>query len=180
MVRLILLASIVFSASCYAQSSPTKLALAEQLTKLLHFDSLFKAYLADCARPEGPRDAATATYQATPEIFGGISPKSAYWPEVEAIYSRYHRKTCEYFSAEKFTNYFVEQFAERAGEDDLRASVAFYSTPAGKRIQSITLEVNIAFNDYVAQLGRKSGADAQAEFQREIRALEKRYQEAPK
>ena len=180
MVRLILLAGFVLSASCSAQSNPTKLELAEQLTKLLHFDKLFDAYLADCARPEGPRDAAAAAYEASHESFGGISPNSAYWPEIEAIYSRYRRKTCEYVSTEKFTNYFVEQFAEHASDDDLRAAVAFYSTPAGKRIQSMAYEANVAFNDYAAQLRRKYEGGAQVEFQRDLLALEKKFQEAPK
>jgi hypothetical protein len=171
---------ILLTCNSHAQSTPTKIALAEQLTTLLHFEKLFNADIADCARPQQAALNATTVYRATPNVFGGISPKSVYWPEVVAIYGRYQSKTCEYASTEKFTRFFIEQFAEHASESDLRTAIAFYSTPAGKRIQNVAFDANIAFNAYASQIARTAQTETQAAFQVEIRALMKRYRLEPK
>jgi hypothetical protein len=142
MNRLLFLVALLFSMAANAQSSPAKLALAKELTALLQFDSMFDAYLTQCSQPKDSSFDPKAEFRSSPGSFGGVSPQSAYWPEVEAIYGRFRTTACAYATPEKFADYFSEQFAERISEDDLRTSLTFYSSPAGRRLQGATIAAN--------------------------------------
>jgi hypothetical protein len=114
-------------------------------------DKMFDDMTKECARPKNtPVDAALA-YRDHPESFDGLSPKSKYWPEVEASYRRYQQRTCNYATPQSFAHHFAQQLAERISEDDLRTSIDFYSSSASRRIQDATVEINIAFQAYATR-----------------------------
>jgi len=171
---------IFASALANAQSTPAKLALAEQLTTLLHFDSMFRDDLKECARPQNSPESAEASYRSHPESFEGLSPSSAYWHEVEALYTRFQARVCAYGTPESMARHFAEQLAQRASEEDMRASVAFYSSPAGKRLQTVTLEINKDFQSYATQLMLKAHTEAEAQFQLDIREVIAKFRKNPK
>jgi len=178
--RLLLCLSLLISMAAHAQSTPKKVALAEQLVKLLHFDRMFDDYLKECSTsPSSTLDAAVS-YREHPESFDGLSPQSAYWGEVDAIYGRYLAKICEYSTGEKVTQYFTQQFAEHASEEDLRAALAFQSSPTGRRLQAITLEANKAFQEEASKLIRKAHDDAEDQYQREIAEIIRKFHADPK
>lgn len=178
--RILFCVIFLVSATAYAESTPTKLGLAKQLVKLLQFDIMFKDDAKECARPQNSPSGAADAYRSNPERFEGLTPSSTYWSEVEAIYARYQAKICNFASTDRLTQYFAEQFAERTNEDDLRASIAFYSSPAGQRLQTMTLELNRDFQAYSAQLMRKAHEDAQEQYQREIHELLSKFHGASK
>ena len=163
-----------------AQPAPDKVALAEQLVQLLRVSDSFAAYLKECANPEGSSFDPKTEFRSNPGSFGGVSPQSAYWSEVEAIYARFQATACAYATPEKFARFYVEQFAERMSEEDMRASIAFNSSPAGRRLQSAVLAANNEFQPFANKLMFKAYESARDQFRLELRAVLARYRKEPR
>jgi len=181
MLRLLLLCiSLTVSAAACAEATPEKMALAKELVRLLQFDQVQADYLTECAKPATSSSAAAIAYRQHPEAFGGLSPKSAYWSEVETVYTHYREKTCEYATSEGIANFFAEKFAERASVDDLRASIAFNSSPVGQRILAIEVSANRDFQKYANELVLKATEEAEYQYQKEIAVLVQKFRTAPR
>ncbi|MGZ5834300.1 MAG: hypothetical protein ACXWKJ_21180 [Telluria sp.] len=99
--------------------------LAQRMIRAMGFDRLVEHSLERCLSLNDP----TKDFQASPAIFGGISPQSAYWPEVVAIYTTYRRQTC---SVHPGADEFAEDLARRMPLDQLRSSLVFAESPTGK------------------------------------------------
>lgn len=71
-------------------------------------------------------------YPTRASRFGGISPQSIYWPEIEEINYQYRLATCP------ISKTLVQGYADLLARDlttaDLDAAVAFYSSPLGQRM----------------------------------------------
>jgi hypothetical protein len=181
MLRLLLLClSLVISVQAYPQSTPEKMALAEELVRLLQYDELQADYLKECTSPANSSTIAASAYREHPEAFGGLSPKSTYWSEVEAIYARYRERTCNYVTSERIRSIFAKKFAERASAEDLRASIAFNSSPAGRRLLSIEVSTNRDFQEYANKLLLKATEDAEDQYQKEIAVVVGKFHAAPR
>jgi hypothetical protein len=177
---LLLCLSLLFSVSAYAQFTPKKIALAEQFVKLLQLNHLHDDYLKECSKPDDSVHMAAEAYREHPESFDGLSPQSSYWGEVETVYSHYRLNTCGYITSEKVAQFFTQQSAERLSEEDLRASIAFYSSPAGLRLVASDVAANRAFQVYANELMRKAAEEAEDRYQREIAEVVFKFHADPK
>jgi hypothetical protein len=70
--------------------------------------------------------------------------------------------------------------AKRASESDLRASISFYSSEPGKRLQGVTLELNQGLQAYASQLLHKAYEDARVQYQKEMHEIISRFRADPK
>jgi hypothetical protein len=180
MLRNLLLSFCLLSSAALAQPSPVKTDLARELTRLLRFEGMFETYLKACVEPEGTPFDPKPEFIANPGSFGGLSPQSAYWPEVVQIYRRFQAKACGYATPEKFSAFFSERFATTLSEADLRAAIAFHSSPVGKRIGDATLAVNQDFQAFANKLMLEAYEVARSDYQRDIRVLIEKYKNEPK
>ena len=171
---------LLVALQAYAQPTPEKLVLAQQLVQLLKVSDSFAAYLKECANSEGSSFDPKTEFRSNPGTFGGVSPQSAYWSEVEAIYARFQTTACAYATPEKFARFYVEQFADRMTEEDMRASIAFNSSPAGLRLQSAVLATNNEFQPFANKLMLKAFELARVQFQQEMRAVLSKYKKEPR
>ena len=170
----------LFAATVNAAPSATQLALGQELAELLHVRALFNSYLKECTSAASPTFSAKLAFNTSPGSFGGLSPQSAYWPEVEVIYRQFQVATCSYISAEKFLSFYAEELAARNTEEDLRAAIAFNSSPAGRRLQASVLATNEVFQKYAQEQIGAAYAAANGPYQAAIRALVQRYRQDPK
>ncbi|MFS2165256.1 DUF2059 domain-containing protein [Variovorax sp. Varisp62] len=175
----------VFALSANAQSSSGPVALSEQRAALaMRYLELvgYKETWAESSQRclnDLPSKARKA-FIASPGSFGGLSPQSAYWPEVELIYAKNERTKCDAIGREDFYRDFAEGFARNLSDSDLHAAIAFYSSETGKRIQRATIE---ASGTVLTEMNKKLtliGDQADVEFRKEFRALTAKYREDPK
>jgi len=170
---------LLFVASAVS-AQPSKGELAAQLTKLLRLEGMFENYLKACTQPKGSPFDPKPEFLSNPGSFGGISPQSAYWPEVEAIYTRFRNRACAYAVPEKFAAFFTERFADRLSLEDLQAAIAFHSSPVGKRIADATYGADQEFQAFANALMLEAYEVARGDFQRDIRVLLRKYKAEPK
>lgn len=180
MRRLWLLCVLNMVCVAHAQSLDTRLQLSERLVELMQVRTMFDAYLQQCSKPEGSPFDPKIEFRADPGSFGGISPQSSYWPEVEAIYGRFRSTACAYVTADKFAAYYAQQLAQRSSEEDLRAALAYLSSPAGRRMQDAQVQVNESFQRFAQELLLQAYGVAREQFQADLRVLLRKYQKEPR
>lgn len=165
-----------------AMSQPTaeRLALAEELVRLLRVEKSVAAYLEQCAKPEGSPFDPMVAFRSDPGSFGGISPQSSYWPEVKAAYTRFQTTACSYATPEKLTRHYVEKLATDVSEEDLRAVIAFNRAGPGLRVQDAVLAANASFQPFAAKLMSEAYERATKDFQQQLRELVRKYRRDPK
>lgn len=176
----VVVALLLHCALSAAQPSPPQLALGLRLAELLHEREMFSAYLKQCVEPKGSPFDPDAEFSANPSTFGGLSPQSAYWPEVEIIYDHFRATACAYATAEKFEHFIAEQFAAQIAEADLRAAISFYESPAGQRLSRASVRVNESFQAYAQLLLVQAYDVARAEYISAMRSLLRKYKNEPR
>ena len=178
--------SLVAAAFCLftvvgnAAPSLEQLALGKELAEVLQVRAMFNTYLKECTSTSSQVFSAKFAFDQSPGSFGGLTPQSAYWPEVEATYQQFQIATCSYISAEKFLMFYGEELAARNTEEDLRAAIAFNSSPAGRRLQASVLATNDVFQKYAQEQMAAAYAAANAPFQAAISALIRKYRREPR
>ena len=178
-----LLLSVAFSLAAlpaFAEKTPATLQLSAQLTELMRVRAMVDAVLKQCNDPDGSSADAKTSFTSSPGNFGGISPQSAYWPEIEAIYADYRNGMCTYLTVEGFLAYYAGVLSERNTEEDLRAALQFYSSTAGRRFQDSIVVASVAFQEYAGDAMKKSAAEANEKYQVAIRAVIRRYKKEPR
>ena len=76
--------------------------------------------------------------------------------------------------------FYGEELAARNTEEDLRAAIAFNSSPAGRRLQASVLATNDVFQKYAQEQMAAAYAAANAPFQAAISALIRKYRREPR
>jgi hypothetical protein len=177
--RFIALCCWLFCAHACADAATEKLALAERLTKLTGTEAVYQSYFDECGSKTVALDMAAVGYREHPEAFGGLSPDSAYWKEVEAIYSRYHGAMCGDTSARSIAQLFTSQYVAQMSNSELRAAIDFYSSPAGQLLVKVDMQTNGKVQEKLASLEHAVRAAAEDQYQRDIAALIKKFQSDP-
>ena len=168
------------AAGASAQPSAKRLELASKLVDLLQVRAAFDAYLKQCTKPEGSYLDPKLAYSVSPNSFGGITPRSAYWPEVEILYRRYQQQACNYITVEEFEKFHAAQYAAATSEDDLRAAINFYSSKSGKRYLVSSIKANEEFQKFAgAQMGIAT-RKAYGPVNEGLQTLVLKYQKNPK
>jgi hypothetical protein len=174
----ILLSSLAFGA--HSETTPERLAVARQLVDTMGYKKMYDDALKVCLESEGSLFDPAVALETAPDLFQGITPQSAYWPEVQAAYRRFQVRTCNYLSAEEFTQYMAQQYAERNSLDDLRYALTVYSAPAGRRLQKATLEINNAYQVFANETMHKATIEAGKQSQQEVLAIVEKYLKEPR
>lgn len=180
MRKFLLLLALLLTCSAQAQALETRLLLSNKLVELMQVRTMFDAYLKQCNEPEGSPFDPRIEFKANPGSFGGVSPQSAYWPEVEAIYGRFRATACAYATTDKFATHYAQQLAQRSSEEDLQAAIAYFSSPAGRRMQAAAVQVNESFQKFAQELMLQAYSVAREQFQTDIRVLLRNYQKDPR
>jgi len=176
-----LLAFAIFAPlSVHAEDAARKVTLATELTELMQVRRVAAEYLAHCRKQEGSYLDPKRIFAADPGLFGGISPQSAYWPEVVELYGKYQAKACSAVSAERYAIFFAEQYATKLSEADLDAAVAFFSSAAGRHYNLASAETNLAFQAYLTKEMTSVVSDAFKAVQEDMRAILLKYKTDPK
>ena len=176
-------AMLALSANAQPSGGPAVLsekrtALSMQLLELIGYKDSWAESARQCASSVPSK--ARKAFTANPGSFGGLSPQSAYWPEVELIYAKYERTRCDAIGSQDFYRDFAESFAQSLSDVDLSAAIAFYSSDTGKRIQRATIE---ASGTAMTGINKKLALivdEANAVFRKEFRAIAAKYREDPK
>lgn len=162
-----------------AEKTPATLELSTQLTELLRVRAMVDAMLKQCSDPEGSSFDARTAFASSPGSFGGVSPQSTYWPEVEAIYADYRIGTCAFLTVDNFMTYYAGVLAENNTEEDLRIVLRFYSSSVGKRFQDSQVVASVAFQEYANDSMKKATTQASEKYMVAMRAIIRKYKKDP-
>lgn len=153
--------------------------LAGQLAQLLGTKEMFSAYLAQCSAPNSAYDP-KYIFKNDPAHFGGISPQSAYWPEIEALFLNYQQRICAYITAEDFEKYFASYYAKTMTIDELKTAIAFYTSPGGKRLSAANQAANAGFQKFAQEKMAELYKKTSAEISSQVVDVIHKYKKAPK
>jgi len=169
-----LFALILLSLSCagHAADDP-KLAAARRLVDLLQFEGVYEDSAKACRDRVDVAAAARRVHEANRASYGGLSPQSAYWPDVVVLYGRYLAETCEATTAESAKDLYARVFARRLSQDELEQAVAAMATPEGQALQAASREA-------LALLSRAQYADQERTAARAAKRYRDRIQELVK
>jgi hypothetical protein len=177
------LLAILLSLLCFpvlADDAAERARLAQRLADLLAIRAQYNQAGAACRRPDADLEKELlGVYAAGPADCGGISPQSAYWPEVRAIYRQFTDTACATICGEQLEPVLIQSFAANMSLADLRAAVAFSASPAGRTLQAATKKV---FREATDHLYHGAAADQQAAaatLRRSILILKNKYQAHP-
>jgi hypothetical protein len=176
-VRRFLALSLVLISSI-ACADDGKAVLARRLVDLTHFDDQFKQL--DKACHEDPGAAAKKAYMRTPSQFGGISPQSAYWPEVEVVFEKFYVSACGAVTPSAATEVFVQTYTETLSLGDLQLIVDFYSSPAGHKLTAAQPLMAAAMAKQMQALQKPMTSQATAQYTEAITALTAKYRADPR
>lgn len=130
--------------------------------------------------PAAMRNDIAAAYRASPAEFNGISPQSAYWPEVEQAWHAYYVERCAAQNAESPAAIIARAYAANLSTDELREVVAFQESRSGRAFIAASAR---AQQDLERALSARTGRDPDAAtntFRQAMLRLKAKYDSAPK
>lgn len=140
---------------------------------------MYDELLARCTE-EGGQSFASQAYSMDPRSFGSLTPKSSYWPDVEAAHRRYRATVCSYSSGAEFRAFYVEHLVPDLSEADLRAAIAFYSSPSGQRVVAASEKTSRAFYTVATQQMLAATQAATATLQKDMKKIYDAYKLEPR
>ena len=178
--RLLILGIVcAFFGSVSANSASDKSKLAAELAFALGTEEMFAAYLRECTASNASYDP-IAEFRINPAYFGGISPQSSYWPEVETVYRNYQKEVCGYITPKDFREFYADHFVSALSTEELRAAIRFYSSVGGKKLRTANLSGNEAFQKHaqlkLSALYKKSALEWRADVAKIIQKYKKNPQ----
>lgn len=176
-----LLALILSLASCagFAADDPTP-AAARRLVELLQIDSIYEDAQGACTDVTDAATDARKAYEANPLAFAGLSPRSAYWPEVEALYLRYRKDACGANTARDAKEIYVKVFAQRLSPGELERAAAHMATPEGQALQAASREAARMLSAHQAAGQERATAAAVLRFRERMQELAARFRADPR
>lgn len=121
-----------------------------------------------------------AAYRASPAEFHGISPQSAYWPDVEQAWHDYYVDRCAAQSDEPPAAIVARSYAANLSTDELHEVVAFQESASGRAFIAATRR---AQQDLERALAARAKGDTEAAltaFRQALLRLKAQYDRAPK
>lgn len=177
--------ALVLLFSClraHADDAAERAGLAQRLADLLEIRTQYALANAKCRQSDADLERGLLELLVKhPAEFGGLSPKSDYWPEARAAYREYVDSACELTSGDRLEPLFVKNYAETMTVADLRAAEAFYSSPAGRALQAANRKI---FED-VTELAYRSANEAASTaaaltYRQSMLILRNKYKQDPK
>jgi hypothetical protein len=175
----VLLVSLCFQVQ--ANDVDDRRALAQRLADLLEIRAQYEFFREKCAQSDADLEKVLLELHAKhPADFGGISPQSAYWPEVRQIYREYFEEGCSHASGAKMEPLFVKNYAATMTLAELNAAVTFYSSPAGQGVQAASRKVFKEVAEVVYGGAIEKQEVATLTFQQSMLILRNKYKAKPK
>jgi hypothetical protein len=153
--------------------------LTERLVASWDLGAIVDAVQTQCSDPKSSGFDPGGMFLKDPAAFGGVSPQSKYWPEVEAAYARYQRRLCGSVNAKELAKMYGEVLARELSTDELRKSVEYYESAAGRKLMRSSVRANEEFMRSTADKYKALSTDAFAETQTELRAIAEKYRRKP-
>ena len=182
-MRRVLALVLLFSCiSVHADDAAERGALAQRLADLLEVRTQYSLANARCRQSDADLERALLELLLKhPVEFGGLSPKSEYWPEARTAYREYVDSACELTSGDRLEPLFVKNYAETMTVADLRAAEAFYSSPAGRTLQA----ANRKIFEEVTELAYRRANEAQPTaaaltYRQSMLILRNKYKQDPR
>jgi hypothetical protein len=130
--------------------------------------------------PDAMRKELAAAYRASPGEFHGISPQSAYWPDVEQAWHAYYVDRCAAQGDDSPAAIVARRYAANLSTAELREVLAFQESPSGRAFIEAT---RIARQDLESppETPNRAGTDeASTAFRQTMLRLKALYERAPK
>ena len=121
-----------------------------------------------------------AAYRASPAEFHGISPQSAYWPEVEQAWRDYYADRCAPQNDESPSAIIARRYAANLSTAELREVVAFQESPAGRAFIAATRIARQDVESPPETPSRPDPNEASTTFRKAMLRLKAMYERAPK
>lgn len=116
-------------------------------------------------------------YMSMSMSFGGISPQSYYWPDVEELFFQFRSAQCP--SVKNPVDAFAENVTKEMTKADIETAVAFYSTGAGRRVLAGVAKAQQSMQGGAFQRSAQTDA-AGAAYREGLRDLIARYKADPR
>lgn len=117
-----------------------------------------------------------AAYRARPGDFHGISPQSAYWPDVVRAWHAYHGDRCDSSPAAIL----ARSYAENMSTAELRAVIAFQDSPSGRAFIAATERARADLEKQLAAHADRDPDQASDAFRQAMLGLKANYEDDPK
>jgi hypothetical protein len=88
---------------------------------------------------------AESVFQASPSVFGGISPGSKLWPNVVEAFQEFYNESCSYMDKEAFLVTTARAYSSLLSKRELRDVIKFYSSPLGRKLANSHAAAGAAF-----------------------------------
>lgn len=132
-----------------AEDETSKFGLALKLAHLIDYSSQWRSFEAKCKQIEHPELDPYAMYNAKPDVFGGISPVSKYWPRIQNIYRNFQSSMCDAMQLSDIDQSVANELSKDLTESDLIASINFFSSPEGRHLRFVTAQAIEVTGEFV-------------------------------
>lgn len=164
-----------------AEHPDEHLVLARQLVDLGPDSGGHSESGANCVpQPETLRKDILAAYRANPAEFHGISPQSAYWPDVERAWNAYYVDRCAAQTDDAPAVIVARRYAANLSTDELREVLAFQESPSGRAFIAATRLARQDLESPPEAPTRRDTDDASTTFRQAMLRLKAMYERAPK
>ena len=170
----------IFIASIQAQSVNERPLLAAKLMALWELEKLFDVYKKECTSGAYSLYDPKVSFQNDPAFFGGVSPQSSYWPEVELSYKKYQERMCEYVSREDFASMYSVELTRDMSTEELVSAISFYASPLGKKLIAGNARANEIFQKQASERMAKLYRLAYADTLNELGVILRKYKSEPR
>lgn len=173
-----ILFTLFLAIPAYADPASERLALGRQLVDAMGYRESYELTGRMCTHPEGSGWDPKALVEANRNALGGITPKSTYWPRMEAVFKAYRLSICRVVSADNMLEFVAGNFANRLSAQEMRAAITFYSTVEGRSLAHVLIAQN---KETVARFEAATNANSQAykEYATGLQRIIRDFQTSP-
>lgn len=163
-----------------AEHPDEHILLARQLVALGEDGAADADSGATCALSEAIGAELKGAYRARPGDFFGISPQSAYWPEVERAWHADHGDRCAAAREDTPAAILARSYAEQLSTAELRAVLTFQDSPSGRAFIAATQKARFALENALAARAERNANDDPDAYQQTMLKLKAKYESDPK
>ncbi len=135
-----ILVTVLLVNPAYADPTSERLEMGRQLVELMGYREAYERTGSFCSRPEGSSLDPKKLVELNPNQLGGVTPKSVYWPRVEATFKAYRLSLCRVISADSMLDFLAGNFSNRLSRQELRTAINFYSSLEGRSLRHVLTE----------------------------------------
>lgn len=140
-ISLIVLLTLTLPIHCYAGSR----ILASELVKLHELPKVFDNLISSCL--DSNTMSALQIYDSNPKYYGGMTPQSKYWPEMEEVTENYWHDVCHYSNFDGMTEIYITHFQNEFTDSELIELIDFYSSRIGQKMINVGMAASFKLQE---------------------------------